>query len=178
MFISFHFSENSLQSTLLRSKQIDLFVGVGAFCKEGARGLGGAGGLPRTLALSRRLCVRHRASFLEGDALSAPKLQVRSAVCALPVPSHDQRREEGPQIERCVSVGKIRQGRLRRESGTTRRSSLHWVFDGRCRADCAFGIAHRSWRAMLRRRPNFRRKRRMCAAGSKPRSAARRRSTD
>ena len=140
MFISFHFPENSLQSRLLRSKQIDLSVGVGAFCKEGARGLGGAGGLPRTLALSRRLCVRHRASFLEGDALSAPKLQARSAVCALPVPSHDQRREEGLQIERCASGGKIRQGRLRRESGTTRRSSLHWVFDGRCRADCAIDV--------------------------------------
>ena len=50
----------------------------------------------------------------------------------------------------------FRQGRLRRESGTTRRSSLHCVFDGHCRADCASGLAHPSWRAMLRRRPNFR----------------------
>jgi hypothetical protein len=87
------------------------------------------------------------ASFLEGDAPSAPKLQARSAVCALAVPSHDQRREEDLPIERCASGGPIRQGLLRREGGTTRRSSLHWVFDGRCRADCAIGVPPRSRRS-------------------------------
>ena len=41
----------------------------------------------------------------------------------------------------------FRQGRLRRESGTTRRSSLHCVFDGHCRADCASGAPPRSRRS-------------------------------
>jgi len=112
----------------------------------------GAGGLHVTLALPHRLRERRRSSFLEGDAPSAPKLQVRSAVCKLPVPRNDERREKDPSIERCASGGPIRQGRLRRESGTTRRSSLHCVFDGHCRAECACGVAHRSWRAMPRRR--------------------------
>ena len=123
VFISFHFPENSLQSRLLRSKQKQFFRWCGSVLqRRGARIGGRAPRDPGTFAP----IVRSASRIVPGGRCSVgAQTSGASAVCALPVPSHDQRREEDLPIERCASVGTIRQGRLRRESGMTRRSSLH-----------------------------------------------------